>query len=574
MRSLPLQYRLIVATFLPLVIFALLSGALAAYALRVIPQNLVLQRQTALVQVAAAGVAGNLRANVRLLETTAAELADDADNPARQQQILEERAALLGGFTGGVALLDVEGTALAGTGAATLSVGHNYSFRPYFQEVKVALAPVFSTVMEDIPAGFRAVVIVVPMQTSAGFAGALAGVFALDRREWARDLNLLRTSTGGFAYLVDGASTILYHPDPARIGESIQADPGLWRLVIGGQPQSILHRPAAAAETMVVTFAPIPGIAWGLITEEPWEAILAVARPFQWAASGLLALGMALAFIALAVSVRRVTRPLNALVAEGQRVAAGEPFRPVAVAGPPDVRTLLGVVNQMVARLGEQQAVLRRYALQVLAGQEEERLRLSRDLHDQTVQDLVALTQRLELTADELDTPVAAKARLAGVQELARDTLAEVRRMSRDLRPFVLEDLGLAAALDVLVRDLGAAMPGAHVGCEIVGHATRLSPELELTVYRIAQEALNNVRRHAADATRVNVALFYEDWGVQLMVEDNGRGFVTQDTASLVRDGHLGLAGMAERAKLFGGQMEVTSAPGEGTTVGLRLPSG
>jgi signal transduction histidine kinase len=148
-----------------------------------------------------------------------------------------------------------------------------------------------------------------------------------------------------------------------------------------------------------------------------------------------------------------------------------------------------------------------------------------------------------------------------------------VRRMSNDLRPFILEDLGLRAALDLLVEELADELENARMHVEIVGDERRLAPELELTVFRIVQEALTNVRKHARDATRVNVTVYYEDWGVLAMVEDNGPGFEGADPADLIRSGHLGLAGMTERAQLFDGVLEVTPAPGRGTTVELRLPS-
>jgi signal transduction histidine kinase len=199
--------------------------------------------------------------------------------------------------------------------------------------------------------------------------------------------------------------------------------------------------------------------------------------PYQRAAGGLLVLGTALALAAL-VSINCVTRPMNALIAEGQRVMQGEPFHALGVAGPPDLQMLLQAVNQMVARLAEHQAALQRYAAQILRGQEEERLRLSRDLHDETVQDLVALNQRINLCSDLVpEDPVAAQELMEELRGLASSTLTHVHRMSCNLRPFVLENLGLGAAL-------------------------QKPPELELTTYHIAQESLNNVRKHAVTATR------------------------------------------------------------------------
>jgi len=143
--------------------------------------------------------------------------------------------------------------------------------------------------------------------------------------------------------------------------------------------------------------------------------------------------------------------------------------------------------------------------------------------------------------------------------------------MSNDLRPFVLEDLGLSAALQALVEQLAEQLPRADVHCEIVGHERHFPSELELTTFRIAQEALNNVRKHASTAKRVDLTLFFEEWGILVTVEDDGPGFSVPSVQSLMRAQHLGLAGMIERAQLFGGSLTISSVPGEGTQVSLRL---
>lgn len=574
MNRLRLQYQIALATFLPLVVFGLLTGVVATRALRTIPEQLVIERQTELAQVAAAGVAGTLRGQVRLLEMIAAELGENVGSPARQQEILDNWVDALSAFGAGVCLLDAQGTAIAASPAAAGSLHLSFADQSYFRDVRATQAPIFSPFLRDRPTGRPAIVIAVPVQRSGSFAGVLIGKLALDQPEWARDLNLLRSPEGGKAYLVDGASVIIYHPDTTRIGRSIQSDPGLWRLVIAGKPQGTLYYAPDSTEETIATYAPIPAVGWGLIVEEPWQVIVASIVPSQLVGSGLMALGMVVALVALVVSVNRVTRPLNALVAQGQRVVAGEAFQPLPVEGSPDLRMLLQAVNDMVGRLGEQQAALRHYALEVLRGQEDERLRISRELHDGTVQGLVALTQRIELCADELDeTPAAARARLRELQTLAHKTLTEVRRLSNNLRPSILEDLGLVAALRVLTRELGEQLPQVHVDCEIVGPAVRLSPELELAAFRVAQEALANVRKHAHGATQAKVVLLFEDEGLMLTVEDDGCGFDVPATANLIREGHLGLAGMVERAQLLGGGLEISSVPSQGTTITLRLPT-
>jgi PAS domain S-box-containing protein len=226
--------------------------------------------------------------------------------------------------------------------------------------------------------------------------------------------------------------------------------------------------------------------------------------------------------------------------------------------------------KKMAARLAAQQAALRRYALQILISQEEERKRISRELHDQTVQDLVGLTQRIELLRNEIGRdPIRVKRHLEDLELLVEEAMADVRRMSSDLRPVILEDLGLSASLDELCDELLDKMPAAHVMFGVQGDKRVLPPELELTIYRLVQEALTNVRKHASNATHVRVMLFFEDWGMLVSVEDDGPGFEVPELDELTREGQLGLTGM----RLFDGEMSIESAPGRGTTVIFRLPT-
>ena len=225
-------------------------------------------------------------------------------------------------------------------------------------------------------------------------------------------------------------------------------------------------------------------------------------------------------------------------------------------------------------RLHEQQVLLEQYASQVVKSQEEERRRLSRELHDETMQDLVALAQRVELCRSAIERdPVVARRRLDELQSLSKDMVVKLRRISNDLRPLVLEDLGLPAATTFISDDLARNMPHCSVHCEIVGRERRMPSDLEVTAFRIVQAALANVRHHAASATRVDVTLVFDEAEIQAIVEDNGPGFRTLDPNDMLRDGRLGVVGMRERARLFGGEVTIDSTPGQGTTVTLRLPT-
>lgn len=209
----------------------------------------------------------------------------------------------------------------------------------------------------------------------------------------------------------------------------------------------------------------------------------------------------------------------------------------------------------------------------VIGAQEAERARVSRDLHDEIGQALtsVLLGQRLVLDALDAHGPGLGQVRDRAdeVRQLAADALVEVRRLAFELRPIVLDDVGLVAAVRRLASDL-AERHGfdARVVLDGLGEDTRLDTEVETVVYRVVQEALTNVARHAA-AHRAQVA-FTVAGGVLLAdVVDDGTGF---DATAELLEGSLGLTGMAERAGLVDGRVEITSDPGHGTTVHLEVP--
>lgn len=151
------------------------------------------------------------------------------------------------------------------------------------------------------------------------------------------------------------------------------------------------------------------------------------------------------------------------------------------------------------------------------------------------------------------------------------DVLLNVRRISRDLRPAVLEDLGLVAALEAVVADAQRS-GGPEVRFEVVGMRRALAPRAELALYRIGQEALTNSLRHAT-ASSVALELAFDEEGATLTVSDDGRGFAMPTTlAELEKGGGLGVVGMRERAGEVGGRLELEAAPGRGATVRVRVP--
>ena len=216
---------------------------------------------------------------------------------------------------------------------------------------------------------------------------------------------------------------------------------------------------------------------------------------------------------------------------------------------------------------------LRFYLQEVTRGQEEERKRISRELHDDTIQALVVLSRRIDeiasgsngLTGDD-------RLRLEELRQGTNSVVQGVRRLSQDLRPAALDRLGLASALEWLGTDV-SGYSGIATRVKVVGAPRRLPEEVELVLFRITQEALRNVWRHSG-ATEAEMTIEFEEQRVRIAVTDNGRGFdLPERMGDLAKHGKLGLAGMEERARLVGGALTVQSQPGVGTTVTVELPA-
>jgi PAS domain S-box-containing protein len=208
---------------------------------------------------------------------------------------------------------------------------------------------------------------------------------------------------------------------------------------------------------------------------------------------------------------------------------------------------------------------LRYYLQQVTRAQEEERRRIARELHDETAQDLVILLRQINTLASKgVELP-------EELQQQTHKILDGVRRFSHDLRPPILDDLGLMPALEWLTSDLNNSFD-IDIDMEVLGTARRFSPEIELVLFRIAQEALRNVWKHSK-ASEARVTVEFGDDKTVLTVKDNGQGFeLPGEIGDLTVAGKLGLVGMQERAQLIGGTLTLQSELGKGTTVTVEVP--
>ena len=252
--------------------------------------------------------------------------------------------------------------------------------------------------------------------------------------------------------------------------------------------------------------------------------------------------------------LRRTLRPIDRLVQRMRGVDLLRPGQRLAEGGGAEVGELVHVFNQMLERLESER---RESGLRAVRAQEEERARVARGLHDEVGQVLTGVLLQLESDGRSEETKAA-----------VRQALDEVRRIARELRPELLEHLGLVSALTELSRRF-AEQSGLQIARSFAEDLPALSTEAELAVYRIAQESLTNVARHA-NASQVDLVLEPGAGSVVLRVIDDGRGM--DESAAL--NGHGGLRGMREQAVLAGGALAVKPARAGGVAIRLEVPAG
>jgi signal transduction histidine kinase len=441
------------------------------------------------------------------------------------------------------------------------------------------LAALERPVVSDAQGG-RAL-LVVPLRDREGRpAGVAAALVDARAPSWTGAL-APPAGTASSVELVDGRGVVLAG------AASLRADPAA---------AEVRGRAAARVE------APVEGSAWRVVVREPERSGLAGALPVRLAVTGAGVLALALLFAWGAA--RSVIEPLATLSRAAARMADGAIHEPIPDLGGDQVGRLARSLESMrqalarsldaterardelerrvVERTRELEALNRelsareqargRLLRKVIGAQEEERKRIARELHDQTCQTLVALGMRCEaaLSGGSSD---ALREGLVDARGLAQRMLDEVHHMIFDLRPSVLDDLGLVPAIRWLAaRHL---LPqGIAVRCEFSGLEARLPAETETALFRSVQEAVLNVARHAR-AQNVLIQAARQEGTVEIEIEDDGRGFDATALAGADPSGRgLGLLGIRERLDLLGGTAEIESAPGRGAHVRLRAPAG
>jgi len=566
-----LRVRILVWALPALVILLLAIIIVDTFAYQWVVTFVVEQRDEEIAQASAVRLAYQMQEQAKSLQGVARMLpistGDASSRAVALGQVVARNPEL---FADGVSLLDEQGRVITSQPRRPALQGRDLHGHPYFQAAIAGDSPVFSDVVEDDVSGRPVIVLAVPVQSPAGqLRGALARHFFLDGMTLASQMPHLGTDHPGALYVLDRAGRIIYHPEQRLINQRVPADSRLMEAVTERESGALLLT-LPYGEPQVVGYATVPQVGWHMVLQEPWEATIAPLRTYLWLGTGTLLAGAIVSVMAILWGAGRISTPVDDLVRQAEAAVASNYRTRVQSESISELHRLAAAFNHMIEEIGQYRAGLRRYVAAITHSQEEERRRIARELHDDTIQSLVAISRRLELVQASLSDPQRALKQLSALQDLLQSTVEGVRRFSRELRPTLLEDLGLVPALRRLARE--STPKTAELSMVVRGDSQGIAPSVELAIYRIAQEAINNVRRHA-QAQHVTIQLDMGSESIHLLVEDDGQGFdMASDLSSLAQQGSFGLMGIQERVELLGGRVQVQSNIGRGTRLEVWLP--
>lgn len=547
--SLPLQ--LLIFVVLPLLILLMIVafGGVALHQAEM--RDLLVNHNQQVIAGAASTLSGQIDQRQHVLAAFASETASSRS----PEETLDAARWIPALFDGGVALFE-DGRLLAATSSQT---DWQALADQVMQPGETGLLPL----VEDGQNTTR-VLFVSPAQTIRA-----TGIVSLETLASVDVLESLHTSGSVHLYLLSDGGRILFHSNPSQVGKFAH----LVASQVENTPAAF-ERQDAEGQDVIATSAPVPAAGWVLVQEERWLETLSPLMRYSQAAPLALVPGLLIAIGAVWLGIQRIVYPLRRLETQATDLAWGD-FAAIerSVGGIAEIRHLQGTLQHMTRRVQAAQTSMRDYIGAITQAQEDERQRLARELHDQTAQALVALDHREQMLKPFLKDDPAATDLLSEIRTMIGETIDDLRRIVRALRPIYLEELGLAPALQMLAHDLGLDEKTA-VHFEKTGTPQRLSPEHEMALYRIAQEALNNAWQHSS-ASQIWLTVQFEADQVTITVRDDGEGFAApRHAAELDTSGqrHFGITGMYERAALIGAHLQVKSEPGTGTTITAKAP--
>ena len=396
----------------------------------------------------------------------------------------------------------------------------------------------------------------------------IVGIFSVTKLARENLAGILSYDNVGSVILVDQNINMLYQSGLQEIPENLLNYPGITEALRGETGTTYLD---VEGGEHVIVYSPISTTNWALVIDEPWREITSPLLRYSESGSLILLPIVIFALIALWFGTLKIIQPLRAfqtqaaMFTQGDFKAFNEP-----VGGIEEIQTLQTTFIGMAEEVEKAQQVLTRYLNVVTKGQEEERKRLARELHDDTLQSLIALNQRIMIARRMTDNGDL-RGPLTEIETMLGKTMQELRRLTRALRPIYLEDLGLVSALESLGHEMSESI-GIPILFKLEGIERRLPDNIEIALYRITQEAISNISKHA-NASRAEIAISYNDTNLILKIGDDGVGFDSpKNLSELSSIGHYGLLGIHERADLINADYQIQSEPGQGTIIIVQVP--
>jgi len=554
----------------------------------------ILEERLVIAQMAAGQFDELLRRAVSELEL-ARHFADfDPADPdlTAEAHMLDHTYGRVGPFTPGITFLDTAGRVILAHPPGLYPPGTDLSGQPHVAQALARRKVTISTPFRD-PVSHRPVAAVtIPIYDENRFLGLLSGLVDLSgpaimaplhqaamlgrtgHAALVDDQGRILASTFGLPFLVPGEHATFYRRAIAQGEPVIETVP--FESDLPEEPRGHLH---------VMALAPLKMAPWGVAVGGDVNETFAGVHRLQFGLALLGIIALLGTWAATLVGTRSLVRPVQRLTQAAQRIAEGDLDTPLQAPEGGEIgalatalermrRQLLANIQELAARneeLRRQEARTHQLLRQVITAQEEERARLSRELHDGIGQTLAAVQLGIDRLNKVLPEDPNVHERLWRLRELTEQTVTDLRHIIAALRPGVLDQLGLVHALDWMA-DHTLRPLGLKVEIEAHGLVERLPGEIETILFRIAQEAMSNVARHSG-ARYLYVCLSQEDGQITMTLTDDGRGFDPSAITSAPEPNRgLGLAGMQERASLAGGQVTVESAPGQGTKVCVVIP--
>ena len=558
-RSFSLQLFLFVVLPLTALLLAIAFGGLGLHQQAM--RTMVGERDERATRAAATAISEQLKHRASAIRSLALQTAVST-NP---QHTLNDADFILPDFDGGIALFDRQGNILAASEQA----------QPWATRIQEILPPdSFTSTLNEaqfLPLNTHEyanneLLLVVANADEGHLAIGAFSPEALARRAL---MDIVGSDEKALAFVVSPEGQIIFQSGSLPLADqAVNQHPGIADALRGESGTTYL---SVNGDEHVIAYSPIAPVNWALVIEEPWREVADPLLRATELAPLVLVPVVVITLFALWFGVRQIVQPLQSLEQKATELGWGR-FEAIEepVGGINEIQHLQSELIHMAHKVKLAQQSLRGYLGAVTTGQEEERRRLARDLHDDTLQSLIALNQRVQMAQLTTQKPAYA-AQLQEMQAMIDQTIANLRRLTRDLRPIYLEDLGLIPALDMLARDSSTSL-GIPVTFQTTGKERRLNPSEELALYRMGQEALSNIARHA-HASCAEVTLNFAREEIILVVYDDGVGFeVPESPAEMATTGHFGLLGIQERAELIGAHLGLESESGMGTVLTIRLP--